>query len=241
MVLAIVGLTAALTATVLGWRWPHGWFPAITISDEVEALLAMGTLALAYAALVQAVSGLEAIERRYRPSLSLCIFDSYQPQGTTLRTPLDVGGVLAVRNLGPGRAKELKLTWFSYPASTEAKSFFKAQTPPMQATSVGGLHRAYLDEDPEILWELELPVACLTPLDYIIELEAADVFDRPSSTQRYHLSRVVSEDASMGYTRRYSRWQLIRSLPGHFEPVPSVQDMLDRARASPPPFHWDLS
>ncbi len=58
-------MIVALLFTLGGFAWKPDPFPPVTLFDEATVLLAMGTLALAFAALVQAVSGVETMNAAY--------------------------------------------------------------------------------------------------------------------------------------------------------------------------------
>lgn len=242
----IISLAVAgqLVALVLGldprWSWPSGWLPTVSITNQVEGLLATGTLALAFAALVQAVAGVEAIKARYRPSLVLVATGHLTfPNRTDVQPGLS-GMQLGLRNLGPGVAKDARLTWFTYPDSTIAKKQIQDSGLELPATSVLGIYRTFVDANTEEEWRLEASQLYPVDMDYIIEVSASSVFDLAAHTHRYHARRTKTQDPR-DPSKELWYWWIIPPPGGDEGRIPSIQDMIELARAMPPPYHWDMS
>jgi hypothetical protein len=239
LVVAVGAIAAMLALTVLGWRWPHGWFPPVTISDEAEGFLGVGTLALAYAALVQAMSGLEAIRLRYRPSLALAATALPPTPGFAKMEPGDVGAFLGVHNLGPGLAKNVSLTWFSYPDSPTSRKYFRELVPAIPATACGGTRRPFLGVDSDEWWAIIIPEPFPTEMDFIVELTSQNVFENNPVIQRYRLRRSSEPGPVAGQSVWV--WRILSPPPGRPDVLPSVQACLDLVKRQAPPYFWNLS
>ena len=125
LVAVVSGLALATLFTLLGWRWPSGWLRPIDLGEEVEALLAVGTLSLAYAAFLQAYSAEKARQDNLSPLLDLQVTAPTSPK----ETPAALGPEAVwlqvsdttelnfrVRNLGPGNAMRVNvraLVWLN--------------------------------------------------------------------------------------------------------------------------------
>ncbi len=238
--LAVVGQIIAL---VLGltrlWIWPAGWLPPIKITDQVEALLATGTFALAFAALVQAVSGLEAAQSRIRPTLVLAALDLVDGPGGQGAQPGRTGRKLAVRNLGPGVARDVSLTYFSYPETAEAKKYVRDLRLQIPATGVLGLNRTFLDPGEDAWWNFDMESPFRIGMDFAVEIEAYDVFRRARYTRKYHVRRLLANDPII-VDKKIWLWWIMEPPDGDENKLPSVQQLIDRAHSSPAPYHWDV-
>jgi hypothetical protein len=215
-----------LAGTILGWRWPLGWFPPVTIGDEVSALLALGTLSLAFAALVQAMSALRTEaqadardRRRYSPNPVVEILvDPAKPD-----LPVPIGPIVAVRVLGPGTAKDVRVSFYGYPASK--KGIDMAGNLGVPSTTLLGSARPFLEPVAQSVWILlsepwsgyfasALSNNFLSfDLDAILEVSARDLMDEPIPLRRYLLER------------REVIWSLLR---------PDEKRWVWSVRASPP-------
>lgn len=99
----VVLVTLALLTlfTVFGWAWPTtDHLGNVTLADEVTAMLATGTIALAYAALVQATSAERQRQASLLPSIIVGV-DLVQHDGT--------GGVKSIREIDTGRCQGVAL------------------------------------------------------------------------------------------------------------------------------------
>jgi len=241
---ALVGLLLAITASLLGFAWPPGWFRPLTISDEVLALLAVGTLALAYAAVLQATSSLEEVRvgaerevRRYRPNLVLTFFDSTD----SLDRPQPAGPILAIRNLGPGVARSAYVTFLGYPGNQSAMDARNRLAIPQ--TSLFGAGRPYLDagSGPASLWLLHSEVwpgdPSIEPIvknlldidgDFVVEIGAEDLIGNRQPVSRFHLQRREVQRLEGPAPMRNWVWFTVSSPK---DTVESIQEILDAARA----------
>lgn len=231
---AITLQIVALIAALLKWKWPAGWFPPVTISDQVEALLATGTLALAFAALVQAVGGLEATRTSHRPSLILAAGAAGLGTSAPPDNPGLQGTTLSIRNLGPGVAKDVRFTWFRFPETDEAKAYIKKLSLKVQATGVLGTYRTFLGVEPTDWWEIAIDTS-YPGMDFIVEIAGRDVFDRETGTARYHLHH---EPDTTGATS--GLWLILAPPENDPDRVPTIQQMIERAKNSKPPYYWDV-
>lgn len=236
----LIGLAAVgqVVALVVGldarFRWPNGWLPPITISDQVEALLATGTFALAFAALVQAVAGLEATRQSRRPSLVLSAVPLGAIPGAPPDNPGPSGPRLLIQNLGPGIAKDVRCTWFRYPETTEAKQFIRNLKISAPATGVLGDYRTYLEASRAEWWELNLDTS-YPGMDFIVQLATRDGFELEVGGPRYHVRHAPG---AAGVT--VGHWTILPPPEHDPEKVPSIQAMIDKAKAYPPPYYWDV-
>lgn len=236
----LIGLAAVgqLVALVVGldakFHWPSGWLPPVTITDQVEALLATGTFALAFAALVEAVGGLETTRQSHHPSLVL----SAAPLGSGFGTPPDNPGLqgprLLIQNLGPGVAKDVRCTWFRFPETSEAKQFIQNLKISAPATGVLGDYRTYLGTSRAEWWELNLDTS-YPGMDFIIQLATRDGFDLEVSAPRYHLRH---SPGTPGVT--VGTWTILPPPDNDPEKIPTIQQMINRAESYPPPYYWDV-
>lgn len=97
----LLALAVVTLFTVFGWAWPAtDHFGNVTLTDEVTAMLATGTLALAYAALVQATSAERQRNANLLPSMLF---------GVALVQPLASGGVMPIRENDPGQTQGVAL------------------------------------------------------------------------------------------------------------------------------------
>lgn len=183
--LAAIGLVLVLIFTLLGWAWRPDPFAQISLSDEVEALLALGTLALAYAALVQAVAGIRFIRISVKPSLVLAC---YKPEATSpnLQTPTDEGPIVAVRNLGPGPAKNLRVVWATFTREAEAEICFTSGGLLESSKDANRSILPYLGVERDACWILPLQAAFSAP-HCVVELHADSVLDLPDFVRVYSL------------------------------------------------------
>ncbi|MCI4338746.1 MAG: hypothetical protein L3J68_00225 [Thermoplasmata archaeon] len=235
--LAIIGQIVALIFGLdAGWHWPAGWLPPVSISDQVEALLATGTLALAFAGLVSAVSSIDTTRASHRPSPVLATLAlGAGPPGPTTGPGLE-GPRLAIRNLGPGVAKDVKFTWFMFPETVEAKALVRKANLKAPTTGTVGAYRTYLDPDPDEWWDVTIQ-SPYPAMDYIVEIESRDVFNRDLHTARYRVRDVTSPAARLSGQRV---WWIMTPPTVDFGKLPSIQEMIERAKHSAPPFFWDV-
>lgn len=243
LAIAIGGVALAIGFTLFGFAWPAGSFRPITLSDEVEALLALGTLALAYAAVLQTVSALEQARlsgireaRQYRANLVLTLFES----PSTLDKPETVGSVLAIRNLGPGIAKSPTVTFLAYPSNEKAEA---AQTRlGLNYTSTFGVGRPYLDvaPNPAALWpfhsELWPKDNSIRPIvenlldiqsDYIVEIGSEDLLGKPPVVERLRLQRRLAERVKDGSLIKSWIWFRVDDSG---EAIESIDEILEQVR-----------
>jgi hypothetical protein len=238
---AIVGQLISLVLGLSGvWRWPQWWSPAVTVSDQVGGLLATGTLALAFAALVQAVSSLEATRVSYRLSLVLAVLQTPGGPGFGPADPGLSGRYLEIRNLGPGVAKAAKFTWFSYPETAEGKAFVRTSGLPIPASAILGDYRTFLAPGLESRWAVTITPPFQTSLDFIVELAASDVLDHPVHVPRYHLRmEIIPDPAVAGQKIRW--WRIFPPPDGDESNIPTIQTMIEKAKAAGPPHYWVVS
>jgi hypothetical protein len=233
--LAVVGqLVAIIFGLDTKFHWPNGWLPTITISDQVEALLATGTFALAFAALVQAVGGLEATRMSHRPNLVLSAAPLATGAGAPPEIPGLVGQRLLIQNLGPGVAKDVRCTWFRFPDTDTAKSFILNLKIRAPATGVLGDYRTYLGANRTEWWELKLDTS-YPGMDFIVQLATRDGFDFEVSAPRYHIRH---SPGSPGQSP--DSWRIMAPPDNDPKKIPTIQQMIDRTKSYAPPYHWDV-
>lgn len=116
---AFVGQLVALAVALTNfWRWPQGTVPPVTISDQTSGLLATGTVALAYAALIQAASAERKRIGDLAPHLTIdfVVPSGFEPKNIFL-LPNEVKPLAyRVRNMGPGNAMNVRVRtveWWS--------------------------------------------------------------------------------------------------------------------------------
>jgi len=101
--------------------WPPGSVPPVAISDQTAGLLATGTAALAYAALIQVGS---AESRRIADFAPRLVLDMVVQVGYDKRSvfvlPNETHPIIyRVRNLGPGNALSVRVRTFTWTTPTQ--------------------------------------------------------------------------------------------------------------------------
>lgn len=180
--------------------------PTVTLSEEVEGLLATGTIALAYAALVQASSNPRLADLTFHPNPLLVVFSRRPEADGPHPDPIPSGSVVAVRNLGPGIAKGLEIRWYRSQGPEESRSFAEGHRPPVgppEATE----ERAYLDTERGSCWVVQAPAGS-EPREYLVTLSAKNVFGTSVTTSRYLLSAEPESADPPGAPPR-TRWTLV--------------------------------
>lgn len=141
----VVGLVVLLLLGLTGLQPIPGLPPAATVSDVLSALLAVGTLSLAYAAGLQALSIERKREGDLRPHLDLQVIQAIGgPVVWSEFTVPDSASVfyIRLRNYGPGVAVGVRLTGFDWWASTNVDAA------ELQGLSEGEFPRQPLLSDP---------------------------------------------------------------------------------------------
>lgn len=175
--------------TLAGFAWKPDPFPPVTLFDEATVLLAMGTLALAFAALVQAVSGVETMNAKYKPNFELVWESSNAPNANP--TCLPSGKSLHFRNLGPGAARLVRVQLHVYPNAKDADSHFNGSQP----TGAGStIQTKFLPTIPIDSPGVELIPEKLSPppnqTEAVVEILGRSVFDQTSAIRVYRLRGV---------------------------------------------------
>jgi hypothetical protein len=101
--------------------WPHDHAPPVTVSDQTAGLLATGTAALAYAALIQVGSAESRRIADYAPHivLDLIVHGGYDKRSVFVAPNDSHPIVYRVRNLGPGNALSVRVRAFSWMSDTQ--------------------------------------------------------------------------------------------------------------------------
>jgi hypothetical protein len=203
LLIGIATVLSSFVATFLGFAWRPDPFAPVTLSDEATSLLAVGTLALAYAALIQAVSGIRGIELRHRPHLEIaCLDQKYAPPGPFQQTKYE-GGELAIRNLGPGVATEVWLMWYRRPTPEEHRLPLSPPNFPIRRSEVekGGAGLPSLDVGQNLWHFLEIPHSQDGDSEVTIEVHASDVLDNPVPLRVYQFVEILGDQPN------HWRWQ----------------------------------
>ena len=140
----VVGLVVLLLLGLSGLQPIPGLPPAATVSDVLNALLAVGTLSLAYAAGLQALSTERMREGDLRPHLDLQVIKEIGGPvswGMFLVPDSVSAFYIRLRNYGPGVAVGVRLTGFDWRISTDVDSA------ELQGLSKGGSPRQPLLSD----------------------------------------------------------------------------------------------
>ncbi|MGI0132812.1 MAG: hypothetical protein ACREDK_06965 [Thermoplasmata archaeon] len=121
----VVGTLVILLLALAGLRPIPELQPSATVTDALTALLALGTLSLAYAAGLQALSAERKREGDLRPHLDVQVIKG--PGGPVVWSTFLVDESASVfhvrlRNYGPGVAVGVRLTGFDWRVSTGAES-----------------------------------------------------------------------------------------------------------------------
>jgi len=143
ILLELIALAAALSR--ISW-WPSS-FRVLTITNQVELLLATGTLALAFAAIVQIGSAERKREADLRPHLDLQVIQS--PRGPLLWDTFVLSEdssilFLRLRNLGPGNAVRVRLLGYNWLVDTSKEN------PHLTELMTGGPSRGPLIDPPAL-------------------------------------------------------------------------------------------
>jgi hypothetical protein len=182
IVAAIVFVIACLVATLVGFAWRPDPFAPFGVSEEVTALLAVGTLALGFAALVQAESRLETTDSQLRPNL---VLDWNENEAGTR---LVEGHGLSVRNVGPAVAKSVDCVLSLYETPAEARKHFEQQAPPSKPLRIVHRGRSSIERGETFRWDTQLSPEEPAQLNALLELRSKTVFDRPAALRAYLLT-----------------------------------------------------
>jgi len=223
-VFLVVGIGGALLILLLTLA---GLVLKADLFDEATVLLAFGTLALAFAALVQAVSGVETTNANFRPNFELmwgfekpvsqfAKLDGTSAEDQTKREWLVWGPCLTFRNLGPCDARRVSAALTVYSDSSPADEHFegraqsgiqtvieRAETPAMKA------------EGEPISLNVDLMEADFPHPEAVAEVWGQSLFDRPSAIRVYRLKGTWTTDenppkaAKTGGPSRYLSWRVM--------------------------------
>ncbi len=199
------------------------------LSVPAERWVAVATLALVGVTSISILIAQMNEATRYRVNLVLDVRDE--------------GGLLAVANLGPGVAKDVRITFFGYPATSDAGKAFREMG--VAETLVVGASRSYLYPGDAHTWFVHAEfhsglrdsvrsiLLNLPPSDYdwLIEIDATELFDRPAGTRRYWLSRRQVTFSLAGVQGTSWTWRIVPEVPGQPHRYESIQQALDESQS----------
>lgn len=221
MVLTVsVFLIGVVTGAVLALMEYEGTFPQVNSSTWI----AIGTLGVAIATAATATHEALKEHRSRTPSLQLVLMESTH----TRAKPTDFGGVVTVKNLGPGTARNVIVTTFAYPVGTVLTESRDEAVGPTTWSGVeerGALDagEAWVIQAEEFTGSDVKVLPKLPPGDYYYEflLEAETVFGSKIRPVRETLSRVRSEQDIGAGPIKVFRWKI----------VPEAEAMASRRKA----------
>ncbi len=205
VVVFVIGVVIGALLTLME---SHEMFPAVTSSTWI----AIGTLGVAIATAVTATHEALREHRSRTPNLQLVLMDSLHPRAK----PSEAGGVVTVKNLGPGTARNVSVAFFAYPVDEPSRNRRREQG--LDDAIFGGEERGSLEAGD--IWTIQgeeftgadsklMPRLPVGHFYYEFQLEAETVFGSRVAPVRATLSRFQDEkDIGAGPIKVY-RWRAV--------------------------------